>query len=95
MDLVRQSLAITFVFVLLCAALWLLRRKGLVRNHGNKTNRGLLESCGKLSLTAQHSVHLVRIGDRKLALAVHPAGITLLGDATLGAPGEPQDGCAP
>lgn len=83
MDLARQSLAITFVFALLWAALWLLKRRGMIRIRGNQANRGVIESCGKLSLTAQHSVHLVRIGDRSLALAVHPAGITFLCDAAV------------
>jgi flagellar biogenesis protein FliO len=31
-------------------------------------------------LSAQHAVHLVRIPDHDLVLAVHPSGITLLYD---------------
>jgi len=34
-----------------------------------------------LALSARHSIHLVRIGDRSLILALHPDGITFLGDA--------------
>jgi len=94
MDLARQSLAITFVLGLLWAGLWLLKRRGLVRSTGGQSSRGSLESCGKLSLTAQHSIHLVRIGDRNLVLAVHPGGITFLCDAS-GAPAkEPQSRAA-
>jgi flagellar biosynthetic protein FliO len=78
MDLARQSLAITLVFALLWAALWLLRRRGILGSRVNSADRSLLQSRGKISLTAQHSVHLVRISDRNLVLAVHPAGITLL-----------------
>ena len=54
-----------------------------------------MESRGKLTLSAQHVVHLVRIGDRDLVLAVHPSGITLLFDlphssaAHIGPVGEP------
>jgi len=92
MDLARQSLAITFVFALLSAALWLLKRRGVIRIRGNQPNRGVLESCGKISLTAQHSVHLIRIGDRRLVLAVHPAGITFLCDAAVGEPRESESG---
>jgi len=92
MDLIRQSLAITFVCALLWAALWLLKRKGVIRIRGGKPSRGLLESCGTLSLTEQHSVHLVRIGDQKLVLAVHPAGITFLCDAALGVPRDSEGG---
>jgi len=64
----------------------------MIRVRQSKPGRGLLESCGKLSLTAQHSVHLVRIGDQKLVLAVHPAGITFLGDAAFGPPRESEGG---
>ena len=80
MDVIRQSLAVTFVFLLLWAALWSLRkRRGISLSRG-RAGRGLLESRGKLALSAQHAVHLVRIGDRDLVLAVHPSGITLLCD---------------
>ena len=80
MDVIRQSLAITFVFLLLWAALWFLRkRRGILFSSG-RANKGLMESRAKLALSAQHSVHLVRIGDRDLVLAVYPSGIRLLCD---------------
>lgn len=94
MDLARQSVAITFVFALLWAGLWLLKRRGLVRIRGNSSNRGLLESYGKLSLTSQHSLHLVRVGDRNLVLAVHPGGITFLCDSAAGVARKPEGGSA-
>ena len=81
MDLARQSLAITLVFALLGAALWLLKRKGILAARRNPLHRGSIEACGRLSLTAQHSIHLVRVGDRSLVVAVHPGGLTLLCDA--------------
>jgi flagellar biogenesis protein FliO len=82
MDIVRQSLAITFVFALLWAALWLLRKKGAIRIGPRKGRgeRGVLESRGKLALSQQHSIHLVRIGQRDLVLALHPTGVTLLAE---------------
>jgi flagellar biosynthetic protein FliO len=80
MDVIRQSLAITFVFLLLGAALWFLRKKRGILFTPGRANKGFLETCGKLVLSAQHSVHVVRIGDRDLVLAVHPSGITLLCD---------------
>ena len=81
MDLARQSLAILLVFALLWAGLWVLRRRGMLQVRGPSCARGPLESSGKLLLTAQHSVHLVRVADRNLVLAVHPGGITLLCDS--------------
>jgi flagellar biosynthetic protein FliO len=82
MDIVRQSLAITFVLALLWAALWLLRKRGAV-SAGWKRTRGqasLIESRGRLALSPQHSIHLVRIGQRDFILALHPSGVTLLAE---------------
>jgi flagellar biogenesis protein FliO len=80
MDVIRQSLAITFVFLLLGAALWFLRKKrGIVFKPG-RADKEFLETRGKLALSAQHAVHVIRIGDRDLVLAVHPSGMTLLCD---------------
>ena len=87
MDIARQSLAIVFVFALLWTALWFLRKRGWTGTRRTKPVRGTLESRGKLALTARHSVHLVRVGDRDLILALHPDGVTFLGDAV------PADGC--
>jgi len=80
MDVIRQSLAITFVFLLLGAALWFLRRRRGISFSSGCATKGLMESRAKLAFGAQHAVHLVRIGDRDLVLAVHPTGITLLCD---------------
>jgi flagellar biogenesis protein FliO len=82
MDILRQSLAITFVFALLWTAMWLLRRKGRMRigTGKNRGHCGLLESRGKLVLSQQHTIHLVRVGQRELVLAMHPSGVTLLAE---------------
>jgi flagellar biogenesis protein FliO len=89
MDIVRQSLALVFVFALLWTALRFLRKRGWTGIRLTKPTPGLLESLGKLALTARHSVHVVRVGDRNLILALHPEGITFLGDAV------PADDCEP
>ncbi len=90
MEILRQSLALGTVFALLWMALRLLRQRGWAKMQGWPGNRrkpgpGLLESRGKLTLTARHSIHLVRIGDRNLIVALHPDGLTFLGDAPLAA----------
>ena len=43
-----------------------------------------MESRGRLALTAQHSLHLIRAGDRELVLAVHPGGVTVVCGSHLG-----------
>jgi flagellar biogenesis protein FliO len=80
MDIVKQSLAITFVFALLWAALWFLRKRGNIRVGFPKSRaaHGVLESRGKLSLGPLHSIHVVRIGEQDMIIAVHPAGVTQL-----------------
>jgi flagellar biogenesis protein FliO len=86
MDIVRQSLAITFVFALLWLALWLLRRRGALRIQfpRGRAVPGLLESRARLSLSPQHSVHVVRAGKRELVVAAHPSGVTLLCELAAG-----------
>jgi flagellar biosynthetic protein FliO len=80
MDILRQSLAITFVFALLWAALWFLRKRGNIRIGfpRGRAAQSVLESRGKLALGPQHSIHVVRVGERDMVVAVHPAGVTVL-----------------
>lgn len=99
MDIFRQLLAITVVFLLLWTTLTLLRKKGRMpgwtRIGRTKFVPGVLESRGKLLLSAQHSIHLIRIGDRSIILALHPEGVTLLGDAQPMACAERNEMAAP
>jgi flagellar biogenesis protein FliO len=80
MDIVRQSLAITFVLALLWAALWFLRRRGNIGIGFPKARAttAVLESRAKLALGPQHSIHVIRVDERDMVVAVHPAGVTLL-----------------
>jgi len=93
MDILKQSLAIALVFALLWLALWLLRKRNGMRVGflASRAGRGPLESLGKLVLSPQHSLHVVRAGERELILAVHPRGISLLGDVA-GATVRPSPG---
>lgn len=76
MELLRELLAVIVVFGLL----WMARRFLRGKIWRSNSEPGLLESRGKLVLTARHSVHLIRAGDRLLVVGVHPEGITFLGD---------------
>ena len=90
--MIRQALAILFVFGLLWAALWLVRKKSWSGIRRPKAAGGLIESRGKLALSPRHSVHLIRIGDRYLVLALHPEGVTFLGDEVSASTGERKQG---
>ena len=85
MDVIRQMAAAGAVLAGFAAVLWLLRRGGMVRVRGlvklapsrRKAPRSL-ETIERLPLTAQHTLHLVRLGERALLLAATPAGCTLV-----------------
>lgn len=76
MEIFRQLLAVLLVLALLGAAVAAARRK----SWRGRVAPAMLESRGKLALSARHSIHLIKIGDRNLIVALHPEGITFLGD---------------
>lgn len=70
----EQILAAVFVIGLLLATVWVLRRKGLAAPAGiGRSNRGgRLQVVERVVLTAQHSVHLVRVGEEFVLIGVSP-----------------------
>ena len=81
MDIVRQLASVFFVLGLLILVVWILRRRNLVQFRARSSRgrrRRVLESLERLPLSPQHSLHLVRIGDRMVVLAAHSGGCTLL-----------------
>ncbi len=80
MELVTQLLAGAFVIGLLAAALWALRRSALparLRHRGSGADPRL-ESLERLALSAQVTLHLVRVEDRVVLVGLHPGGCSLL-----------------
>jgi flagellar biogenesis protein FliO len=75
-DLIRQVLAVLLVFGLLGAAVWKLRGGPL---SGSRTATRLA-SAGRLTLTPQHAIHLVRIDGREWVIVTHPQGCSVLSD---------------
>lgn len=80
MDIARQILAVSFVLALLAGALRALRRGGrLLPSLPGSSKRGrasALQVVGRVPLTPQHCLHIVRAGDREWVLATHPQGCT-------------------
>ena len=78
----EQTLAIAFVLALLIGALWLLRRKGLATAGFALSRRAgasrRIELVERISLTPQHSLHLVRIEDRLVLIGVSPSSCAQL-----------------
>lgn len=84
MNWTEQLLAVALVAALLAGTLLWLRRKGFAGAAGNllgvrRPRR--LEMLDRLSLTPQHSLHLVRLGNRTLLLGRSPSGLALLDTA--------------
>ena len=83
MEILRQFLSVVFVLAMLAGVLWWLRRKSPVRPGWRfrlRRDRGgaRLEVVERLPLTAQHTLHLVRVADRALLVAVHTSGCSLI-----------------
>ncbi len=76
----QQVLAVFLVLGLLGAALWLLRSRGFARFTGTVRRKSTrhLEAIARLPLTPQHSVHLIRVADHAVLLALSPTGCTLV-----------------
>lgn len=85
MDWIRQLLAVGFVFILLGVALFVLRRSGMAvfmtrAKRGGEVRR--MQVVEQLRLTPQHSLHLVRVNDREILVAVSPSGCSILNRET-------------
>jgi flagellar biosynthetic protein FliO len=79
MELVQELAAVAAVLALLAATLWWLRRRGFAALLPMKRAAGRrLECLERLSLSPQHTLHLVRVGDTALLLASTPAGCALV-----------------
>ncbi len=78
MELGTQLLAVATVLGALGALVWLLRR--CAPRLPSSSHSGLLELRSRLPLGPQHSLQLVRAGQRGLLLVVFPGGCTLLAD---------------
>jgi len=86
MEPIRQILAVLLVLGLLGAALFWLRSKGVarfsVKGLGRTGNRQM-RAIEQLRLTPQHSLHMVKVGDRVLLVALSPGGCSVLNTGDL------------
>jgi flagellar biogenesis protein FliO len=77
--MLQQFLAVFLVLALLLGALWLARRKGLanVRLPLVRASQGArkMQVVERVTLNAQHSLHLVSLGGRLIVVGVSPAGV--------------------
>lgn len=71
------SAAVVAVLGLAAAALWLAARRPGVLAFGRCRAKGPAELVQRLPLTAQHSLHLIRIHGETLVVVTHPGGATV------------------
>lgn len=80
MDIVQPVASIAVVFLLMAGTFWLLKRSRMVSfraaTPGAKGPR--MQRVGRLQLTPQHTLHLVRLGGRTLLVGTHSAGLTVV-----------------
>jgi flagellar biosynthetic protein FliO len=78
----NPALSLVSVLVVLAGALWLARKYGIAHIAAagpvrRKAHRQM-EVVERLALSGQHSLHLVRVGDRQILMGVSPAGCHVL-----------------
>jgi flagellar biogenesis protein FliO len=81
MESVQQILVVSLVLALLGGTLYWLRSRGLahfslLKAGGAKARR--MQTIDRLSLTPQHSLHLVRVSNQVLLLAASPGGCSVI-----------------
>ena len=94
MSLARDLASIVFVLAFLFAALWMLRRSGsgllgaaargsLLKDRLKnplKNSPRQLEKLERITLTPQHTLHLVRFVGREFLVSTHPHGCSVLAE---------------
>jgi flagellar biogenesis protein FliO len=86
MDVLRQVASVFLVFALLGFVVWKLRRGPIQMI---RTRARSLASLERLSLTPQHTLHVVKIHKCEVLIATHPHGCSILNldrEASLASP---------
>jgi flagellar biosynthetic protein FliO len=79
MEVIQQMAAIAVVLLLLGATLWFLRRRGFALGVPRRKPLGRRMEClERLPLGPQHTLHLIRVGESELLLALSPSGCSLV-----------------
>jgi len=80
-DMYRQFLGVLLVLAILVTALYLLKQRGIVRFTGARVTGGadrVVKVIERVPLTAQHTVHLVQIGQRRVLISSSPGSCQLI-----------------
>jgi flagellar biosynthetic protein FliO len=81
MELLQQLASAAAVIALFAACLWWLRRRGMAAVWRPRRAAGRrLQTVERLPLGPQHTLHLIRMGERALIVACSPGGCCLLAE---------------
>jgi flagellar biogenesis protein FliO len=75
----RQVMGVLVVFALLAVTVWKLRSGPLAFPRGTRAE-SRLQAAGRINLTPQHAIHVIRVDGRELLVATHPQGCAVLSD---------------
>ncbi len=80
MDIVQPVASIAVVFLLMGGTFWLLKRSRMLAFRAAILGKKCpsMERVGRLQLTPQHALHLVRLEGRTLLVGTHAAGLTVV-----------------
>jgi len=82
-DVYRQFVGVLLVLAILVTVLYLLKQRGIVRFKSMPGLGGadrLMKVVERVPLTAQHAVHLVQIGERRVLIASSPGSCQLIAE---------------
>lgn len=79
MEYLQQIVLVAVLLGVIGGAVWLLQRRGLATVNWTRPSERRMHIVEKLPLTAQHAVHMVRVGDKLLLIGTAPGGCSVLG----------------
>jgi flagellar biogenesis protein FliO len=81
-DMYRQFFGVMLVLGVLIAVVYLLKQRGIARFTGLRVLGGgaerIVKVVERVPLTAQHTVHLVQIGQRRVLISSSPGSCQLI-----------------
>jgi flagellar biogenesis protein FliO len=86
-EIYRQFGGIVLVLLMLAGLLWFAKRRGLARlGFRNRGGERIVTVLERVSLTPQHTLHVLVVGGRRLLLTSSPGNCQLITEL----PNEPQ-----
>jgi flagellar biogenesis protein FliO len=84
-EIYRQFAGVSLVLAVLAAALWLAKRRGLARwNFSTGGGSRVVTVLERISLTPQHTLHVLVVDGRRLLLTSSPSSCQLITELPAG-----------